>query len=178
MNQNEWNSKAIKQMLDVQMIEHLVQRQDVEDRKKLMMFGGENKRTKTRPPSTGAMAQSTQNFVGEKISHSDLQRSVFGTRNAGRSVLSPDKTFADEGKISSQPPVEASPERPDGRSHFADSVLKVDPNCLNCSGNMAPAIKGIKTACLMYQQSKIPYQNHEYHIDDILRVKASVVANC
>ena len=39
MGQNEWNSKAIKSLLDAQMIEHLIQRQDVEDRKNLMMLG-------------------------------------------------------------------------------------------------------------------------------------------
>ena len=38
-----------------------------------------------------------------------------------------------------------------------DSVLKVDTNCLNCSGNMTHAIRGVKTACLMYTQGKIPY---------------------
>ena len=37
-NQNEVNTRAIKYMLDAQMIEQLVQRQDVEDRKQLLVL--------------------------------------------------------------------------------------------------------------------------------------------
>ena len=37
-NQNIINTRAIKKMLDAQMIEQLVQRQDVEDRKRLLVL--------------------------------------------------------------------------------------------------------------------------------------------
>ena len=43
---------------------------------------------------------------------------------------------------------------------------------------MTHTIRAIKTACLMYTQGKIPYQDKEYHVDDVLDIKASVVAQC
>ena len=38
-HQNDYNTLAIKKMLDAQMIDQLIQRQDVEDRKRLLMLG-------------------------------------------------------------------------------------------------------------------------------------------
>ena len=38
LEQNEINTNAIKMILDAQMIDHLMQRQDVEDRKNLLMI--------------------------------------------------------------------------------------------------------------------------------------------
>jgi len=37
-NQNEINTRAIKMILDAQMIEQLLQRQEIEDRKQLMVM--------------------------------------------------------------------------------------------------------------------------------------------
>lgn len=43
VQQSEHNTCAIKMVLDAQMIDHLIQRQDVEDRKRLLMLGPSDK---------------------------------------------------------------------------------------------------------------------------------------
>ena len=71
-----------------------------------------------------------------------------------------------------------SPRQKERQTEYTDTVLKVDKNCLNCSGNMTQTIRGIKTACLAYTAGLIPYRDQEYHVDDILDVKATVIAKC
>ena len=62
------------------------------------------------------------------------------------------------------------------------AVLKVDLNCKSCSGNgnmsktMTTALTAFKHACLTYTASPIPYNNKNYHVSELLTVKASVVA--
>ena len=46
------------------------------------------------------------------------------------------------------------------------------------SQNMTTALKAFKHACLAYSASPIPYNNKNYHVSELLSVKASVVAKC
>ena len=46
------------------------------------------------------------------------------------------------------------------------------------SQNMTTALKAFKHACLAYSASPIPYNNKNYHVSELLSVKASVVARC
>ena len=42
--------------------------------------------------------------------------------------------------------------------------------------NMTTTLKAFKHACLVYRANPISYNNKEYHVSDLLGVKASVVA--
>ena len=44
--------------------------------------------------------------------------------------------------------------------------------------NMTTTLKAFKHACLVYRANPISYNNKEYHVSDLLGVKASVVAQC
>lgn len=57
-------------------------------------------------------------------------------------------------------------------------VLRIDRNCMNCADNKANTLNAIKVACLVHTQSAIPYQGKDYHVSDLLSVKARVVAQC
>ena len=39
-------------------------------------------------------------------------------------------------------------------------------------------LKAFKLACLMYSQGAINYSNKKYHVDELLRIKASLVSDC
>ena len=62
------------------------------------------------------------------------------------------------------------------------AVLSIDQNCHACGGNsnmqknMTTTLKAFKHACLVYRANPISYNNKEYHVSDLLSVKASVVA--
>ena len=156
------------------MIDHLIQRQDVKDRKKLLMLGS-NPAEKPRSPSNGALPRSTLNSQRGKKLHPGAPEVTFSTRPAGKRGLSPTKNTPEQNRISPHGSNHGSPRE---SPVCPDTVLKVDKNCLNCSGNMTHTVKAIKTACLMYTQGSIPYRNRDYHIDDVLSIKASVVAQC
>ena len=51
VSQNEHNTRALKMMLDAQMIDHIIQRQDVKDREKLLLLGVN---PAERPGTTGS----------------------------------------------------------------------------------------------------------------------------
>ena len=55
-------------------------------------------------------------------------------------------------------------------------ILKVDRHCMNCANNKALTLNAIKVACLTHTQSAIPYQGKNYHVSEVLDVKAKVVA--
>ena len=57
-------------------------------------------------------------------------------------------------------------------------VLRVDRNCISCAENKAQTLNAIKVACLAHTSSPIPYQGQNYHLSEILDVKAGVVAKC
>ena len=57
-------------------------------------------------------------------------------------------------------------------------VIKIDRNCA-AGGQMANHnLKAIKQACFVYTQSPIPYKNENYHVSELLSVKAKIVAQC
>ena len=66
----------------------------------------------------------------------------------------------------------------DNAARIDPPVLKVDRACLNCSSNKQATLNAIKVACLGYSQSPISYQGRDYHVSDLLKVKATVVAQC
>ena len=43
---------------------------------------------------------------------------------------------------------------------------------------MNTALKAFKHACLVYRASPISYNNKEFHVSDLINVKAQVVAQC
>ena len=137
------------------MIDHLIQRQDIEDRKKIMMLAasGDSPTKSLSPSRHSALQQSTSKSYGDRISHPGAPEVTFSRRPPGRSGLSPSKM--EEQKRAS--PTRFDNYSPHKRQVCPGTVLKVDRNCLNCSGNMTHTVKGIKTACLMYAQSKIRY---------------------
>ena len=49
-----------------------------------------------------------------------------------------------------------------------DSVIHVNNNCLQCSGNASFIKKAFKLACLSYQSSKVRYQNVDYTREELL----------
>ena len=51
-------------------------------------------------------------------------------------------------------------------------VISVDRNCLQCSGNKNQMLHQLKLACLSYIHSPIPYQDKNYHVTELLRIKA------
>lgn len=57
-------------------------------------------------------------------------------------------------------------------------VLKVDRNCLSCSGNMAQTMHQLKIACLSYTSAPILYQGNQFKLTDLLALKAKVIADC
>ena len=66
----------------------------------------------------------------------------------------------------------------DNTTRIDPLLLRVDRNCINCSENIPATLKAIKLACLEYSQTPIPYQGQNYHVSDLLGVKAQIVAQC
>ena len=55
-------------------------------------------------------------------------------------------------------------------------MIKVDKNCLRCSGNPSLVMQHLKIACLSYTQAPICYANKDYLVSELLRVKARVIS--
>lgn len=64
----------------------------------------------------------------------------------------------------------------DNASRIDPPVLRVDRNCMSCAENKAKTLNLFKMACLTHTQSNIPYQGKDYHVSDLLTVKAQIVA--
>ena len=223
MSQNQHNASAIKMMLDTQMIDHLIQRQDVEDRKQvlLMATGGDqpepipSDQLDTTEPAMPVDLQSAKTNetlrVAPRPSTNQVDQITLGTsdialenRDAAEEVLQ--GITAARVQVESRDPPQplfempkyqgkerkkqrynekGDPLAPFTRNAGADpAILKVDTNCAACSGNsnmsknMTAAYAAFKNACLVYSASPIPYNNKNYHVSELLSVKASVVAQC
>ena len=50
----------------------------------------------------------------------------------------------------------------------SQSVIHVNNNCMQCSGNASFIKKAFKMACLSYQSSKVKYQDQEYSREELL----------
>ena len=66
----------------------------------------------------------------------------------------------------------------DNAARIDPPVLRVDRHCMNCADNKAKTLNAFKMACLTHTQSPIPYQGQNYHVSDLLSVKAEIVAKC
>lgn len=50
----------------------------------------------------------------------------------------------------------------------SQSVIQVNKNCMQCSGNASFIKKAFKLACLSYQSSKVTFQNQEFTREELL----------
>lgn len=60
----------------------------------------------------------------------------------------------------------------DNAARIDPPILKIDRACMSCAENKATTLNAIKVACLTHTQSAIPYQGRNYHVSDLLDVKA------
>jgi hypothetical protein len=57
-------------------------------------------------------------------------------------------------------------------------VIRIDKNCVNCTGNPSQALQMLKLACISYTSSPITYREKKYHVSELLKIKAGVIADC
>ena len=191
-NQNEVNTRAIKYMLDAQMIEQLVQRQDVEDRKQLLVLAMKKDKEllSTDLGVTGRDVfgpnTDTRNLKFDRVNKSQHYQggSMKKKQNQTSQVEVPmvptihNKNVDDLTSATRQGLADAVRDFEDNACHVDPPVLKVDRKCMSCAENKALTLNAIKVACLTHTQSAIPYQGKNYHVSEILDAKAQVVAQC
>ena len=127
----------------------MIDKQDVEDKKQLGLFGVQKGREMINPALVDSVLSGPR-AVSPKQKHKsseNYQGVDLQTETAETSVFNP-------------------------------KVIHIDRSCLQCSGNGSQILRQLKLACLSYTQSPIPYQDKMYKVSDLLRVKAQVIANC
>jgi hypothetical protein len=109
---------------------------------------------------------------------------LFGQREA-RAKLNPALApeYLPPGKKSKSPTKESglyinSQDNYDNNEMFKNDIdtLKMDKNCLQCSGNASHLVQSFKIACLGYTQSPINYNSKQYMVSELLRIKAQVIS--
>lgn len=138
------NLNVLKMILDSLMIGQLLERQEVEDRKQIGLFG----------------LRKTGQFLN-----------THEPRSNGEGAKEEASTEEDTENVQQIPTVTNSGE-------YDPKILKVDRNCLTCSGNPSQVIQQLKLACLSFTSSPINYQDKKYEVSEMLRVKANVLAEC
>ena len=66
----------------------------------------------------------------------------------------------------------------DKRANVAADCIKVQRDCLSCSSNQGAILQQIKMACLSYTSSPIEYGDKKFTVNEILKVRAAVIAEC
>jgi hypothetical protein len=63
-------------------------------------------------------------------------------------------------------------------NHVAAECIKVQRDCMSCSSNQSAILQQIKMACLSYTSTPIEYGDRKFTMNEILKVRAAVIAEC
>ena len=137
------------------MITQLIDKQDIEDKKQIGLFGLQ---------------------TGTQILNPALTDDVLsGPKHA---PISPKKQTFQLNKDSEVDGAHEHTLEQNQKPSCDNRVLHVDRNCLQCSGNMSQVVRQLKLACLSYTQSPVPYREKLYNVSDLLSAKAKIIINC
>ena len=59
-----------------------------------------------------------------------------------------------------------------------NASLKLDPNCLSCSGGANQLISNFKMACLAYHPSTVSYRSQEYKREQLYQIQEQLTSRC
>ena len=164
------------------MIDHLILKQDTMDRKNLLMLGVKNKPVwqdgkdpaDARFKSADGLPKVEKKMNSTEATRFDTKRFAASRQKSRLRMTSNDISHG----------LKETEEEDIGDGVASDaklnpSLFKIDSDCYTCQGGtMDYKLKAFKLACLMYSQGSINYSNKEYHVEELLDVKAGVVAEC
>ena len=156
-------------VLDAVMIDQLIFKQDVEDRKQIQVMG-------VKTPHELLHNQESRNATPKRLLIKGSPKRQPMLKSQDNDTLHTQQTTA----FKEEPDADtfATAKKARKTKISKQPVLALDKACLSCSGNMNQTIMQFKIACLSYVQQPVIYREKHYAVVELLKLRAKIIAAC